>query len=171
MQFKVDEHIVYPAFGVGRVVGVVRRSVMGAEAQLYYEVSGQRSTAWVQVERALEHGLRRLTRRDELPHYRQVLGGEPAALNPDHHQRQFELRSQMKRGTFQSLCEIVRDLSARGWAKPLNEYDGEALRLSREALSQEWAAADGVSVPQASVELNTLLLAAARRTRPACGPS
>ena len=158
--FEIDDKVVYPAIGLGRIVGLVEKTLTGAGAQWYYEVSGERSTVWVQVDQISGHGLRRMTRQDELPHYRRVVGGQPVALNPDHRQRQSDLRGQLKLGTLQSLCEIVRDLSARGWIKPLGESDSQSLRRSRAALSQEWAAADGVSVPQASAELNALLVAA-----------
>jgi RNA polymerase-interacting CarD/CdnL/TRCF family regulator len=136
---------------------------MGAEAKLYYEVSGERSTVWVQVDPDSDHGLRRMTRQDELPHYRGVVGSQPVVLNPDHRQRQSDLRGQMRLGTLQGLCEMVRDLSARGWVKPLSESDSQALRRSRDALIQEWAAADGIPLTQASSELNGML-SAARQT-------
>jgi CarD family transcriptional regulator len=158
--FKVDDRVVYPAFGMGRVVGLVTKTLMGAEAKLYYEVSGERSTVWVQVDEASDHGLRRMTRPDELAHYRGVVGSQPVVLNPDHRQRQSDLRGQMRLGTLQGLCEVVRDLSARGWVKPLSESDSQALRRSRDALLQEWAAAEGIPLTQASAELNGLLLTA-----------
>lgn len=162
MPFQVDDRVVYPAFGLGRIVGLVTKSLMGAEAKQYYEVSGERSTVWVQVDPDSDRGLRRLTRRDELAHYRGVVGSQPVVLNPDHRQRQSDLRGQLKLGTLQALCEIVRDLSARGWVKPLGESDSQALRRSRDALLQEWAAADGIPLTQASAELNGLLSAARR---------
>jgi CarD family transcriptional regulator len=158
--FKVDDRVVYPAFGMGRVVGLVTKSLMGAEAKLYYEVSGERSTVWVQVDQDSDRGLRRLTRQDELAHYREVVGSQPVVLNPDHRQRQNDLRGQFRLGTLQGLCEMVRDLSARGWVKPLSESDSLALRRSRDALLQEWAAADGILLTEASTELNGLLLTA-----------
>jgi RNA polymerase-interacting CarD/CdnL/TRCF family regulator len=160
MPFKVDDRVVYPAFGIGRVVALVPKSFFEAESQLYYEVTGDRSTVWVQVDEGSARGLRRLTRQDELDHYRGVVGGRPVSLNQDHRQRQVDLRSQLKLGTMQGLCEMVRDLSAKGWIKPLTENDSRALRLSREAVCEEWAAANGVSLPQATAELTALLLEA-----------
>ena len=158
MPFDVDDRVVYPALGIGRIVGLVTRSFKEAESRLYYEVSGERSTVWVQVDEKSARGLRRLTRQDELAHYGGVLGGRPARLDQDHRQRQLNLRSQLKLGTMQGLCEMVRDLSARCWVKPLNETDSLALRRSREALCEEWAAAEGVSIGQATGELTALLL-------------
>ena len=158
MPFKINDQVVYPAFGVGRVVALVTKSFFEAESQLYYEVSGGRSTVWVQVDEGSARGLRRLTRGDELAHYREVVCGQPVTLNQDHRQRQVDLKGQLKLGTMQSLCEIVRDLSARSWLKPLTETDSLALRRGREALSEEWAAAEGVPLPQATAELSALLL-------------
>jgi RNA polymerase-interacting CarD/CdnL/TRCF family regulator len=163
MTFKVDDRVVYPAFGIGRVVGLVTKSFFEAESQLYYEVIGDRSTVWVQVDEGSARGLRRLTRHDELAHYSQIVGSRPITLNQDHRQRQLDLRSQLKLGTMQGLCEMVRDLSARGWVKTLNDTDLLALRKGRDALCQEWAAAEGVSLPQATAELTALLLEGRQR--------
>jgi len=157
MSFHINDRVVYPAFGIGRVVGVVTKSFFDADSQPYYEVLGERSTVWVQVADGSARGLRRLTRPDELARYRQVVSGQPVALNQDHHQRQLDLKGQMKLGTMQGLCEMVRDLSARSWIKPLNEMDARSLRLSREAVCQEWAAVEGVPLPEAMAEVTLLL--------------
>jgi RNA polymerase-interacting CarD/CdnL/TRCF family regulator len=127
---------------------------------MYYEVMGDRSTMWVQVDESAARGLRRLTRKDELPQYRALLRRQPAPLSQDKQQRQLQLRSQLKRGTLRDLCDMVRDLTGRGWQKPLNEADASALRRSRDALCQEWAAAAGVSLAEATTEINELLLQA-----------
>ena len=158
MPFKIDEQVVYPAFGIGRVAALVTKSFFEAESQIYYEVTGDRSTVWVQVNECAARGLRRLTRPDELAHFRDVVGGQPVSLNQDHRQRQVELRGQFKLGTMQGLCEMVRDLSARSWLKPLNEMDSRALRMSRDAICEEWAATENIPLPEATAELAGLLL-------------
>lgn len=157
MRFQIDDQVVYPAFGVGRITGLVTKS-FEAESRLYYEVSGERSTVWVQVDEGAGHGLRRLTRKDELGHFRAILRGQPLRLNADFRQRQLDVRARLRSGTLQAVCEVVRDLSGRGWYKPLNEADSAALRRSSEALCLEWAAADCVTVGQATTEVNDLLL-------------
>src|SRR3954470_17930997 len=96
MPFKIDEQVVYPAFGIGRIAALVTKSFFEAESQMYYEVTGDRSTVWVQVDESAARGLRRLTRPDEIAHYRGVVSGRPASLNQDHRQRQLELRGQLK---------------------------------------------------------------------------
>lgn len=157
MPFHIDDRVVYPAFGVGRIVGLVTKSFDEDESRLYYEVRGERSTAWVQVEEVATRGLRPLTRKDELEQFRSVLRGRPVDLNADFRQRQSDLRHQLKQGTFQAVCEMVRDLNGHRWRKPLNEGDLGALRKSSDAVYQEWAAADSVSLAQATQEVNALL--------------
>jgi len=78
-------------------------------------------------------------------------------LIPDHRQRHLELASRLRPGLFQNLCEVVRDLSARGWDKPLNEKDSVAFRKTRDDLCQEWAATTGVTVTEAADEIAALL--------------
>jgi CarD family transcriptional regulator len=157
MPFKVNDQVVYPAFGVGRIAALVKRQFSQAEMQAYYEVVTDRSTAWVRVDDPDTGGLRRLTEKAELAHYRAVLRGQPAALNPDHRQRHMELQTRFKRGTLQDICEMVRDLSGRGWVKALSEADSSALRKSRDGLVQEWAAADKITPQEATAEVNALL--------------
>ena len=65
----------------------------------------------------------------------------------------------LRDGTFSVLCEIVRDLTARGRIKPLNEADSAALRRARSSLLQEWAAAAEVTLAEATAEVDELLQA------------
>jgi CarD family transcriptional regulator len=157
MRFQIGDRVIYPAFGVGRIAAMVTKSFFEAESQLYYEVTGERSTVWVQVEEGTDRGLRRLSRPEDLAHYREVLRGRPADLDADARQRQVDQREKIRRGTLQDVCEVVRDLSGRGWRKPLNESDSGTLRRGSEALYQEWAAVSGVSVDEATTEVAGLL--------------
>ncbi len=157
MTFEKNDRVVYPAFGVGRIVGVTAKTVGTAASQMYYEVSGDRTTAWVQVDEGPARGLRALTRKDELGHFRSVLRGQPEAMNGDFRKRQLAVRDQLKAGTLQSVCEVVRDLNGRSWVKTLNDSDLHTLRRSSNALHQEWAAADDITLAEATAEVNGLL--------------
>jgi RNA polymerase-interacting CarD/CdnL/TRCF family regulator len=157
MQFQVDDWVYCPGLGIGRVIGLVTKSFSEAEGELYYEVSAAESTVWVQASTGSSHGLRPLTGKSELAHFRHVLRGQPATLHANFRQRQLDVRQQFRRGTLQAMCELVRDLNGRAWHKPLSETENEALRKSSNALCSEWAAADGVSVDQATTEVHALL--------------
>ena len=156
--YQVNDSVVYAGCGIGRIAALVTKRFQNASDRLYYEVAVDRSTIWVAVDAGPESGLRLLTPNAELETYRAVLRGQPARLSPDARQRRLEVANRLKVGTFQAMCEVVRDLAAQGWAKTLNEADALALRRTREGLCQEWAAAAGLEVPQAVAEVNALLL-------------
>ncbi len=158
MPFQVGDVVVHPAHGVGHVVRLEEKRFSGREASLYYEIVIQKSTVWVSVESPEALRLRPLTLKNDLARYRSVLKSRPLPLNKDHRQRHLELADRLKQGSFQVMCEVVRDLTARGWIKPLNEYDTVSLQRVRGRLCQEWAASEGMSVTDASGEVSSLLL-------------
>ena len=157
MPFQIDDRVVYPACGVGRIAALVTKRFFEAEARQYYEVTIEKSTVWVPVDAGTTSGLRLLTSKEELARYRGVLRSRPVPLTLDPRQRRLDLLSQLRAGSLQNLCEIVRDLTARSWRKVLGEADKAALRRARDGLCQEWAAVDGVSVVQATEEVDALL--------------
>jgi RNA polymerase-interacting CarD/CdnL/TRCF family regulator len=99
-----------------------------------------------------------MTDRGDLARYRGVLRGRPVPLPPEHRERRNVLVKRVSEGSFLAWCEAVRDLTALGWRKALNESDTAVLRKTRGELCTEWAAAEGVSIPEATHEVETLLL-------------
>jgi RNA polymerase-interacting CarD/CdnL/TRCF family regulator len=99
-----------------------------------------------------------LTSRGDLARYRSVLKGRPTPLSANYRQRQLELQERMKESSFRARCEIVRDLAALGWHKPLGESSALLLRAAHGALDEEWAAVEGLSVHDAAREVEALLL-------------
>ncbi len=157
MQFKVGERVVHPAHGIGRIVKIEEKRLFGGEARLYYEVATPKNTIWVPIEAGKTVGLRPLMTKDDLTRFRGILKSRPTTLNKDHRQRHLELMDRLKQGSLQVICEVVRDLTARTWQKPLNEADTISLRKAHDQLCQEWAAAKDVSTAQASEEIAELL--------------
>lgn len=157
-RYQVNDRVVLPAHGVGYVVALTMQRFFNAEARLYYEIAIQRNTIWVPVDMGLASGLRPVTPKSELEHYRNLLLSRPIPLEPDHHKRHLNLVKHLKGGLFQNLCEVVRDLNARRWLKPLNDVDSSTFRRTRENLCLEWAAVDEVTLPDATQEIEALLL-------------
>jgi RNA polymerase-interacting CarD/CdnL/TRCF family regulator len=158
MPYHIDERVVLKAHGVGRITGLVTKSFAKAELQEYYEFATERSTIWVAVDLAEAHGMRPLTGKAELGRYRDVLRSRPVALINDHRQRHLALQGREKLGTFQSACELVRDLSAHTWKKPLNDVDTTTLRHAQNGVCEEWAAVDDITLPEAKSQVAALLL-------------
>jgi RNA polymerase-interacting CarD/CdnL/TRCF family regulator len=157
MTFKIDDWVVHPQHGVGRIVKIDNRQFGPTTSGLYYEISLTNGTLWVQVD-STSGGLRKLTSKEDLARYREVLRSRPTTLNTNHRQRQIEIDDRLKQGTLQARCEVVRDLSALGWYKPLGEGNSTLLRAAHQALDQEWAMANGVSLRVATHEVEALLM-------------
>jgi CarD family transcriptional regulator len=158
MLFNVGDYIVHPVYGVGHLVKIEERQFSQEAASLYYQISWPKRQVWIPVIAQQAGGLRLVTARRELDRYRTVLKGQPAPLSKNYYQRRQELLDRLDQGSFQGLCEVVRDLTARNWAKTLSRTDGNTLRQTRQALYHEWATAAGVSNTEAIQEIDALLL-------------
>ena len=102
-------------------------------------------------------GLRAVTPKKDLDRYRAVLKSPPGALERDRHKRRTLINERTRQGSFQSLCEAVRDLSAQSWKRPLSDADLTLLQRLSHSLYREWAASANVSLPDATAEVQALL--------------
>lgn len=163
MEFKIGDRVVHPTHGTGQIVNIEKKQFSEKMARLYYEVALPKLiTLWIPIEAQLTSGLRPVTPQNDLDHYRNLLKSPSVPLTVNHHQRHLELVSRLKQGSFQVICEVVRDLTALGRHKNLGVTDTATLQKTRQSLSQEWAAAASISLTEAIKEIDTLLLA----TRP-----
>jgi len=159
MQFKVGDRVVHPVYGIGHIVEIEEKQFSEKRARLSYKVAFPERSVWLPVGATEAGGLRPVTAKNNLDQYRSLLKSRPVPLHKNHHRRHRELISRLKQGSFQVVCEVVRDLTAWGWHKPLGPTDLATLQKTRESLHQEWAAAAGVSMTEAVKEVDSLLLA------------
>lgn len=156
MVFEIDDWVVHPQHGVGRVVRLKIRQFDSRSARMYYEISIPNGTLWVQADGSTCE-LRKITPKGDLAKYRDLLKSRPTPLSANYRERQIELADRMRQGSFRARCEFVRDLSAFGWYKPLGEGNATLLRNAHQALDEEWAMAVGVSLSEATNEVEALL--------------
>jgi RNA polymerase-interacting CarD/CdnL/TRCF family regulator len=157
VQLEIGDQVFHPIHGVGKVVAIKSLALDGAASRWYYEISLFHTTVWVLVD---PHGigrLRRITPRSELARYRALLKSQPSSLSDNFRDRQSDLNDRLKLGTFQAICEIVRDLSARRALKPLTDFESNLLKKTRDLLFQEWAATNSVTNSEAARSVEDLL--------------
>lgn len=152
-----DDWVVHPSHGVGRVVNIETREFSQGAPQLYYRIAIPTGTVWVPLDGS-GAGLRKLTAKDELERYRHLLSGRPSALPSGYRERQLALLERLKQTSFEARCKVLRDLSALGWHKRLNQGNAALLRIAHRDVCTEWAAAAGVSVSEAGAHIGSLLL-------------
>jgi len=149
--------VFHPIHGIGHIVRISEERLVDARARMYYEIVMSNSTVWVPVESHATIGLRHLTSKRDLARFRTILKSQPSNLDDDHTKRRTTITMQLKEGSLETACKLVRDLTARGWRKRLTQVDTTTLRKIREKLDQEWAAAAGIPLTEATAEIDGLL--------------
>ncbi|MBI4632164.1 MAG: hypothetical protein HZC38_11420 [Chloroflexi bacterium] len=157
MQFKVGDYVVHFSYGPGQIVNLEKKQLFGGEARLYYEIMTPKNAVWVPVEPGAKSTLRSVTSKSDLSTYRQILKSKPTTLSKEHRVRHLELTDRLKNGSFQILCEVVRDLTAHGWSKPLSDVDAALLRRVYDNVCQEWSITANITIVEANKYIGALL--------------
>jgi len=156
MPFKIGDRVIHPRHGLGQVTSLAVKQFVEGEKRPFYEISFPGSTLWVPLSLS-SSGIRKLTVKSEIAHCRRLLEARAAPLNSDPRLRQPQLSLHLKEGTLSAHCEVVRDLTASGWHKPLSGAMSAFLRVTQDVLCQEWAAVEGISLTEAASEIEALL--------------
>jgi RNA polymerase-interacting CarD/CdnL/TRCF family regulator len=156
MSFKVGDQVIHPRHGLGQVSSLAVKQFVEGEKRPFYEISFPGSTLWVPLNLSIS-GIRKLTVKSEIADCRLLLKSPAAPLNSDPRLRQPELSQHLKEGTLSAHCEVVRDLTASGWRKPLSGAMAAFLKVTQNVLCQEWAAVEGISLSEAASEVESLL--------------
>ena len=157
MQFRIEDRVVHPVYGVGTVKTLTQQRFAGEKMRKYYEVTTGGLTIWVPINEEGSTVLRGVAPKDSLNECRRLLRGRPVPFAKDRQVRQLEIASRLEGRLLPALCEIVRDLRAQSQQKPLGTAEQGLLRKSFKALCAEWAAADDVTEQTALHEIESLL--------------
>lgn len=120
VEFKVDQRVVYPSQGVGRITSITEKKFKDA-AVLYYIIYLEFSdmTVMVPVDKARDLGIRPIVPKDEALKALNFIAEEYAPIPSD-----WKLRYQMnldllKKGSVMDIASVVRSLYHRSKIKEL----------------------------------------------------
>lgn len=156
MLIEIGDRVIHPLHGLGQVTSLVLKQFVEGKKRPFYEISFPDSTLWVPLNR-LSSGIRKLTGKSEVASCRGILKSPAEPLNSNYRLRQTELRNQLEEGTLTARCEVVRDLTAYGWHKPLSNSITTFLQTTLDVLCQEWAAVEKITPEEAAAEVQFLL--------------
>lgn len=156
MDFHEGDPVMHWTYGLGQVVRLEERDLSGANL-LYYAVQIKDMTVWVPADAKLESRLRPPTKQAEFKKLVGILSGPGKPLPEDRQERKAYLSETLKDGRAESLCLIIRDLSASQKIKSLNDNDQMLLKQVKSALLGEWGFALSITPAQAELELHRLL--------------
>lgn len=156
MDFHVGDPVVHWSFGVGKIIGMEERTLSGQKAS-FYLVQVRDLTICVPVDNRTESRLRTPTSPREFKKLFAILKGEGEPLVEDRMERKSLLRKRLADGRAETICKVIRDLSALAITKPLNEDDRTILHRAQNLICAEWSYSFSMPLDQAENELMRLL--------------
>lgn len=157
MFFNPGDLVVHHSFGVGTIASIEGMNFNGKEPKQFYRVEFSRTTVWVPVDKMDARGLRPITPKSELYRFQALLKSAPVLMDTDFRSRQNEIENRVESGSFQALCEIVRDLSALSFVKPLSNTERSIYNQARSSLASEWSVTSEMAVDKALEEIDRYL--------------
>ena len=156
MNFHEGDPVMHWTYGLGQIVHLEEQALSGSKS-LYYAVQMRDMTVWVPADGKLGSRLRSPTTQAGFKKLLAILSGPGESLPEDRQERRTRLLELVRDGRAESLCKIIRDLSAYRKVRPLNESDQTLLKQSQNTLLGEWEFALSITPAQAEFELHHLL--------------
>ncbi len=158
MNFNTGDTVMHWSYGIGQIVNLEERDLSGLKS-LYYAVQMRDLTIWVPADGDVKSRLRSPTPKPRFKRLLAILSGPSQPLPEDRLERRTHLLELLKDGRPESLCQIIRDLSAyqKQKGKPMNDNDQMVLKQSRNTLLGEWGFVLSITHAQAELELHRLL--------------
>lgn len=163
-EFKVGDMAVYPAHGVGQVMGIEHKEIAGSKAQFYIlKIMDSGMTIMVPTTNVRNVGLREVINEDEVGSVYEILreGGEYTVTEQTWNRRYREYMDKIKTGSIYEIAEVLRDLSILRFEKELSFGERKMLDTARNLIIKELAIAQEVDESEVAEEIDRIF--AARR--------
>jgi CarD family transcriptional regulator len=113
LEFKTGEHIVYPAHGVGRIVGVETQEVAGIKLDLFViSFIKDKMTLRVPTAKATAVGMRKLADNPTVKRALETVRGRARIKRTMWSRRAQEYEAKINSGDLISIAEVVREISS-----------------------------------------------------------
>lgn len=141
--FKINEHVVYPAHGVGKIIGIEEQEIAGMALELFViNFEKEKLTLRVPTGKLESVGMRKLADEALVAKGMNVLKGRARVKRTMWSRRAQEYIAKINSGDLISIAEVVRDLY-RSEAQPEQSYSERQLyedaldRMARELAAVE----------------------------------
>jgi CarD family transcriptional regulator len=157
--FRPGDHIVYPAHGVGRVMGVEQQSVAGIALDVFViSFEQDKMTLRVPTTKARSCGMRALASSEVVDQAMKTLQGRARIKRTMWSRRAQEYEAKINSGDLISIAEVVRDLH-RAENQPEQSYSERQIYESAlDRMARDVAAIEQIDRDAAIIMLNKSLL-------------
>lgn len=162
--FKTGEHIVYPAHGVGRIVGIETQEVAGIKLDLFViSFVKDKMTLRVPVNKAATVGMRKLADATTVKRALETVRGRARIKRTMWSRRAQEYEAKINSGDLIAIAEVVRDLF-RSESQPEQSYSERQLyEAALDRMSREIASVNKISETEAIRQIEQNLAKSPRR--------
>jgi CarD family transcriptional regulator len=164
LDFKTGEHIVYPAHGVGRIVGVETQEVAGIKLDLFViSFIKDKMTLRVPTAKATSVGMRKLADNPTVKRALETVRGRARIKRTMWSRRAQEYEAKINSGDLISIAEVVRDLY-RSESQPEQSYSERQLyEAALDRMSREISSVNRISETEAIRQIEQNLAKSPRR--------
>lgn len=156
MEFHAGDTVMHWTYGLGTIVRLEKRELLGRQA-MYYAVRIAEMTVWVPADDQLRRRLRPPSSKAAFKRLVATLSAPGDPLPQDRHERKLMLVELLKDGRAESLCRVIRGLTAYRKVRSLNDNDQALLRRVQAALVGEWGYTMAITPAQAEAQMQRLL--------------
>lgn len=163
--FKVGEYVVYPAHGVGCIVGIEEQEIAGMSLELFViNFDKEKLTLRVPTGKLESVGMRKLSDEDTVKRAMDILKGRARVKRTMWSRRAQEYVAKINSGDLVSIAEVVRDLY-RSDAQPEQSYSERQLyEDALDRMAREVAVVEKLD-ERGAVQRITEILSKSARTR------
>ena len=162
LAFSTDEHVVYPAHGVGQIVAVEEQEIAGTSLELYVvSFAKDKMTLKVPTAKAVEVGMRSLSSPDIVAQCMKTLKGKARVKRAMWSRRAQEYEQKINSGDLIAIAEVVRDLHRTDEQREQSYSERQLYEAALERLTREVAAVEGTEEDQAQSKIDAVLMSRA----------
>ena len=162
LQFSLNEYVVYPAHGVGKVVSIEEQEIAGASLELYVvSFEKDKMTLRVPTNKAEEIGMRSLSSPDVVTQALTTLKGKPKVKRAMWSRRAQEYEQKINSGDLIAIAEVVRDLHRNDEQREQSYSERQLYEAALDRLTREVAAVEDGDEVAAARKVDSVLISRA----------
>ncbi|HVV64190.1 MAG TPA: CarD family transcriptional regulator [Rhizomicrobium sp.] len=158
LEFKANDHVVYPTHGVGKIVRIEEQEVAGMKLELFViTFDKDKMTLRVPVAKAKSVGMRKLSSPDVVANALNTLKGRARIKRTMWSRRAQEYEAKINSGDLVSIAEVVRDLHRAGGQPEQSYSERQLYEAALARMAREVAAVERTDEPTAVKRVETML--------------
>ncbi|PID36842.1 MAG: CarD family transcriptional regulator [Rhodobacterales bacterium] len=158
LDFRLNEFVVYPAHGVGKIIAVEEQEIAGLSLELFViAFDKDKMTLRVPTNKALEVGMRGLSSPEIVAQAMDTLKGKARVKRAMWSRRAQEYEQKINSGDLIAIAEVVRDLHRTDDQREQSYSERQLYEAALERLTREVSAVAGGDETAAQQQIGDVL--------------